>query len=190
MRVLSPLVCMVLWVGGCCDGLASGVSGEEIIEAVTEAPVEEPVTEEELGRPPMRLGKAGGRGGEQFFARMDKDSDGKLSTDEFRGSDERFVEVDTNGDGFIDAEESAASRPNRFSRRGDFMGRHDGDGDGRISAEEYLGKETRFQKLDVNQDGFIDDMEAPGGRRARDEVDGEDEPTEAADTDPDEASQP
>ncbi len=204
MRTIIPLCCVVLLalVSGCCGGLKSGPTtqaDEFEVDVVTPAlPIEEEATPEDLPRPTKRLGKDGRHGGERFFARMDKDGSGTISMEEFRGSDERFAEVDTDGDGQIGAAEFDVAKPDRMSRKGDFMGRHDDDEDGKISAEEFKGKETRFTKLDRNGDGFIDADEAPGGRQAsgrtsdsedegdegaEDEAEGEAEGDEAAATD-------
>ncbi len=181
MRVALPLIVFVFVFGGCCGGLQAGQEAPPVeVEAATATPVEEPAPVDEVGLPPKRLGKSGKHGGVRFFARMDTDGDGGISAEEFRGTAERFAEVDTNGDGRIEATEFDAARPDRMGRQGDFMGRHDANEDGKISAEEFLGKETRFAKLDRDGDGFIDETEAPGGRWAGTEGE-EDAEEDAAD---------
>lgn len=167
--VLSSCVLLLLAVSGCCGGLKTGDSyqaDEFEVDVVTPAgPVDEDETPEDLPRVTKRLGQDGRHGGERFFVRMDKDGNGTINKEEFRGTDERFAEVDANGNGELEATEFDVAKPDRRGRSGDFMGRHDQDEDGRISAEEFLGKETRFEKIDRNGDGFIDADEAPGGRQ-------------------------
>ena len=170
MRAVFPLIVVLFVFGGCCGGLQSTgestqTEAEVEVEAATAAIPEEPPPLDEVGRPPKRLGKSGKSGGVRFFARMDKDGDGGITAEEFRGTDERFAEVDTNGDGRIEATEFDSARPDRMGRKGDFMGRHDANEDGKITAEEFMGKDTRFTKLDRNGDGYIDETEAPGGGR-------------------------
>jgi len=193
MRFAFVLFGVMLGIGGCCGGLQSaGDVASDEVELVTAAPDVELETPAEFGRPPLRLGKAGRHGGERFFARMDEDSDGAISKEEYRGTDERFAVVDADGDGRIEPTEFDAARLDRPARRGDFMSRHDANEDGKISIEEFEGKGTRFTKLDQNADGYIDKTEAPSGRRilAVEEGDAADEPSDAADTSQDEASQP
>ena len=43
-----------------------------------------------------------------------------------------------------------------------FAEKFDGDGDGRVSQEEFTGPEQRFVELDSNRDGYIDRNEFPG----------------------------
>lgn len=190
MRIAFSLFFVLFVFSGCCGGLKSmEEAGPVEVEAVTAAPIEEPSPPDEVGRPPKKLGKAGKHGGVRFFARMDTDGDGGISAEEFRGTAERFAEVDTNGDGRLEAAEFDAARPDRMGRQGDFMGRHDANEDGKITAEEFMGKETRFAKLDRNGDGYIDETEAPGGRRAGTEGEEGGEEDEAEESTPqDEAS--
>lgn len=68
-----------------------------------------------------RSGQRGERGTpEEMFAKMDVNSDGKLSTEEVRGPlKEQFSKIDTDSDGFISMEEMKnAPRPNRQGRPG------------------------------------------------------------------------
>lgn len=57
------------------------------------------------GPPPRRPGPA------RFLERLDHDSDGKVSREEFDGPEERFDDLDKNGDGFIDRAEAPAKPP-------------------------------------------------------------------------------
>ncbi|MBI4481505.1 MAG: EF-hand domain-containing protein [Acidobacteria bacterium] len=42
---------------------------------------------------------------EHRFQKIDRDGDGRLSRDEFRGSEERFRTLDRNNDGFLTPDE-------------------------------------------------------------------------------------
>lgn len=48
-----------------------------------------------------------------FVARLDKDSDGRVSVSEFDGPAEHFQHMDKNGDGFLSAEEAPTGPPPR-----------------------------------------------------------------------------
>jgi len=48
-----------------------------------------------------------------------------------------------------------------------FIQRYDQDGDGMVSMEEFPTAEEQFQRLDENDDGRIDAVEAPGRRPKR-----------------------
>ena len=61
---------------------------------------------------------------EKFFARQDKNKDGKLSRDEFPSRQVRlFDRIDTNKDGFISMEEEITYRQSRLSSRQQPSGR-------------------------------------------------------------------
>ena len=58
-------------------------------------------------RRPRREGDPGG----DFMAREDRDGDGKVSKDEFRGPDHHFGHLDRNGDGYITKDEAPTGPP-------------------------------------------------------------------------------
>ncbi len=107
---------------------------------------------------------ARGRPTPQSFRRFDTNRDGQVTRDEFPGPDERFRALDANGDGVLtdadrqagdDAEAVAASDIPTIRKRDDV------DGDGRVSRREFQGNDERFDALDRNQDGFLDDQDTP-----------------------------
>ncbi|MGZ0655032.1 Lcl domain-containing protein [Coraliomargarita sp. W4R72] len=51
--------------------------------------------------------------GADFMSREDRNKDGKVSKEEFRGPEQHFSRLDANGDGFITAEEAPTGPPNK-----------------------------------------------------------------------------
>jgi hypothetical protein len=127
-------------------------------------------------------------GGPPFALRdaLDKDRDGKLSSDELKTASESLKSLDRNSDGKLDAEE--IGWPPQFGRgrggrggrgggfgRGGFGGRgggapvnfaerilsRDANADGKITADELPRSMRRVVELaDENKDGAIDEQEA------------------------------
>lgn len=50
-------------------------------------------------------------GGADFVTRLDKDSDGKVSSSEFDGPTEHFTELDKNNDGYLSKDEAPTGPP-------------------------------------------------------------------------------
>ena len=112
---------------------------------------------------------------------QDKDGDGKISQSEWQGAPERFKRMDKNGDGFVTQEEVRQAASERVgnaaqARRGqgaggpggpggprlapeeraaNFLKTQDQDGDGKVSATEFKGREQAFRRMDKNNDGFL-----------------------------------
>ena len=106
------------------------------------------------------------RGGSgDFIQNFDKDGDGKVSKDEFTGPDKVFDAHDKNQDGYIDESEAPKGPPSRSmkGKGGDFIQNFDKDGDGKVSKDEFTGPDKVFDAHDKNQDGYIDESEAPKG---------------------------
>ncbi len=113
------------------------------------------------------------------FARIfDKDQNGELSTEEIAGAAEALKKLDANGDGkltgaeliaaFGDMPRPDAARPAALEGVAAAMQKQmlerlkqaDANGDGKLSKEEAPDRlKERFDVLDANEDGFLDDSE-------------------------------
>ncbi len=106
--------------------------------------------------------------------RGDANHDGTVTRDEMLADvDQRFAKMDTNHDGKITPEESNARRQEAMARRGDMAPpgpdrvnpKLDTDGDGAISLAEQRAQATRrFDMVDTNHDGRIDQAETEAAR--------------------------
>ena len=88
------------------------------------------------------------------FAALDRNRDGRVTTDEWRFAQTTFRRADHNRDGAISRAEFLAEgtlTEDRSSRFDDL----DVTDDGRISRLEWRGTEQAFNTLDVNRDGMI-----------------------------------
>jgi len=126
-----------------------------------------------------------------FFKMQDKNGDGEIGKDEWRGKKEQFDKMDADGSGGISIEEFKKARTQmrpggrRPGGAAQWFARMDKDNDGKVTKEEFTGKDQMFDRLDANGDGAIDKDEAgkmrrrPGGggprgprrRRAQPEAD-------------------
>ena len=106
------------------------------------------------------------------FSNLDKDSDKKISREEWKGPPDSFDRVDANHDGSVDESEwNAAPPPRGFTRdRGPFAGQLlkalDADGDGNVSQSEFGQAAAFFDKLDQDKDGSLTAEELGGFPRA------------------------
>lgn len=123
----------------------------------------------------------------EFFDEYDTNADGRVTQEEFRGPSEVFRLLDKNKDGEVSPDElglpadykpdprkqqrrkQAADRQPRGGGAGRAMERlyervmkQDADGDGRVSAAEWKGREQGFARLDRNGDGYIDAKDKGG----------------------------
>ncbi|HUT25251.1 MAG TPA: EF-hand domain-containing protein [Sumerlaeia bacterium] len=142
-----------------------------------------------VGGPRPRPEQGGPReGGGQMIQRLDADKDGKVSAGEFRGRPEAFKRIDADADGYVTPTELAAVRRKRARdgfgpgsgleagedrpvrqriRIRALLERLDADADGKISSEEFRGRQERFQHLDANGDGYVTPEELASVRGAR-----------------------
>ncbi len=84
------------------------------------------------GRPPRGRGMGG------FLQRMDKNGDGKITQDEFRGPEALFTRLDENGDGALDEQELR-----HFGRARQAL------------MWENVDKDALFNELDADGDGVV-----------------------------------
>ena len=131
------------------------------------------------GRGGFGTGRRGGSGGPgggltQLFEN-DIDGDGRLVTNELpERMQQRFDRMDANSDGYVDEAEMQAMR-GRGGRGpagpGGFVSRlmeADADEDGRISRDEAPEPlQQRFDQMDANGDGFIEQRELAGREAGR-----------------------
>ena len=124
------------------------------------------------------MGPAGGRNSEGFIERLlarDMDGDNRLTPDELPEQMRRnFDRMDRDADGYIKPNEIEAMMQRGTGRNVPARGpgglmRWDADGDGMLSIEEVPSQmEGRFETLDSNGDGLLDQKEFSAVRgRAR-----------------------
>ena len=111
----------------------------------------------------------GHRGGKmiEHLKAADTNGDGMISLAEAQAKLPRiaanFGAIDTNRDGQLTFDELRAFHQ---KMRAAHTQKVDTDGDGRISKAEYLARAAaRFDRLDVNHDGFLTPDERPSGHR-------------------------
>ncbi len=130
-----------------------------------------------------RPGRGGGFGPggfgnpEEMIDRLlagDTDGDDRLTPEELpEPMRRRFDRMDQNGDGYVEPSEIESMMQRGFGRGGQRGGpsrlmQRDTDGDGKLSIEEIPPQmQERFEQMDANGDGFLDQQEisALGGRR-------------------------
>jgi Ca2+-binding EF-hand superfamily protein len=152
------------------------VNGDGAVDREEFAKVRERFAGQALGGPAQ--GPAADRGepskaGEAIFRVLDKNGDGKLSSDEIAKAAESLAALDRNGDGSINLAELDPSRgapvlaaaggpdPARVWQR--LLG-GDKNGDGKLSEDELPERFARaFGRIDRNGDGVIDETEFKTG---------------------------
>jgi hypothetical protein len=109
------------------------------------------------------------RQGAMRFDRLDKDSNGDVTFDEFSAAmANRITEADADHDGKLTVAELAAEiekmRAQRMARR--MIARFDTDGDGVLTKAEVESRQKKmFALLDRNDDGKIEKSEQPRRRQ-------------------------
>jgi hypothetical protein len=102
-----------------------------------------------------------------MLAKADINSDGTVTNAEFLADvDARFAKLDANKDGKISKGERPGGGEGRGGRmKGRMMSRIDANGDGAISLDEQRAQATkRFERLDTNKDGKLDQAERDAAR--------------------------
>jgi Ca2+-binding EF-hand superfamily protein len=120
--------------------------------------------------------------GNPVMKALDTDADQVISADELSKAPASLLALDKNKDGKLERTElGGRERPRREAgerpagKEGDragagLMGRFDTDGDGKLSKEEAPGPmKERFDEMDKNSDGFIDEKELAELRKGRGE---------------------
>jgi Ca2+-binding EF-hand superfamily protein len=113
----------------------------------------------------------GNKGGDDKFAKMDTNADGKITSSEHAaGGRTMFQSMDTNKDGSVTAAEMDAAHAAHAGKTegmkrssADKIKKMDTNGDGKLSASEHeTGSRDMFAKSDANKDGSVtaDEMKA------------------------------
>ena len=92
------------------------------------------------------------------FAGMDRNRDGRITRDEWRGNDNSFAQHDWNGDGVLSGDEvrpGAQPTNRREAERRARFDRLDLNDDDRLALSEWTGNRNAFERLDANDDGFL-----------------------------------
>ncbi len=92
-----------------------------------------------------------------LFKEWDRDEDGQLSPDEFKGSREVFDRLDKNGDWYLSP---AELRPSTSSSRSPVPATEPSAATpqsvpGAIAREDFKGPQSLFDQIDANKDGFL-----------------------------------
>jgi Ca2+-binding EF-hand superfamily protein len=103
---------------------------------------------------------AGAAAGQERFRGMDRNGDGVITRDEWRGNAQAFARHDRNGDGILSGDELQDDRSDwSRTRRFDAL---DVNHDGRISRQEWQQTADTFDWLDRNGDGQLTRAELLG----------------------------
>ncbi len=103
------------------------------------------------------------------FERADQIGDALVSLDELRATRAKlFGRIDRNGDGVFDENDKTLFRRAEMEkRRAEIKRLFDADGDGAVSAAEFLdGPTPLFTQADTNGDDFLDQAEIAAARDA------------------------
>ena len=104
------------------------------------------------------------------FRNMDRNNDGAVTQDEWRGNRGGFQMRDWNGDGVLSGDEMQAnaipprrrSADTNFDSQEDRFGYLDSNRNGRIELREWTSTDATFNRLDLNRDGTLSRAELSG----------------------------
>ena len=96
------------------------------------------------------------------FLRLDHDTDGRVSRDEWHFDPEGFRRVDHDRDGSLTRGEFLDADASEDDDRDDSFENLDADGDGRLSRSEWHGTRSRFDALDEDHNGVLTREEVAG----------------------------
>ena len=88
--------------------------------------------------------------GEVLFARYDKNKDGKVTPEEYRGGKMLFAAYDANKDGVLTIEEIQSAK--KVESAPNFR-ELDADKDGYVTRREWQGTDEEFEAVDLDRDG-------------------------------------
>lgn len=88
--------------------------------------------------------------GEVLFGRYDKNKDGKVTPEEFRGGNTLFAAYDANKDGFLTLDEVQSAKK---VTTGPNFRELDTDKDGFVTRREFQGTDEEFDEVDLDRDG-------------------------------------
>jgi len=118
---------------------------------------------------PLAVQFAAAQSGNMRFADLDRNNDGVVTRDEWRGSRESFVVQDWNGDGVLSGAEvrgdGAADRSFGQASQDDEFTALDANGNGRVERREWDGSVQAFRRLDRNGDNTLTRAEMTAGRQ-------------------------
>lgn len=92
---------------------------------------------------------------DEWFAKYDKDSDGRLTVTEFRMGKTFFNSLDIDGDGILTREETLKALTGAAEATELSPWSMDADGDGYVTRREWTGDQAGFDKHDHDNDGVI-----------------------------------
>jgi Ca2+-binding EF-hand superfamily protein len=98
----------------------------------------------------------------QGFSDLDRNGDGRLTSDEWHFNREGFYRADHNGDGVVTRAEFLGEDSLPDNRVDDRVANMDANHDGRVTRDEWRGSRAAFDRLDGNRDGVLSGTEVSG----------------------------
>jgi Ca2+-binding EF-hand superfamily protein len=103
---------------------------------------------------------------EEALERMDRDRDGSVSREEWRGPAPIFDRWDSDKDGVLSSAElktgiERAKAAGIIAEPADFLRRYDANQDGKVTLEEFGGPADAFRRADTNGDGVVTAADRP-----------------------------